>query len=1405
MKLEVCDDLPEAKEKLSFDSLVPLGVEQGYWYHFSQFLDLGCGRVVFVLPMNEDQNIESLKKTIEQWLNTNTYLKACLLKENEHYFWGSSNDHSCVLEVITELKMKDFAVAVSDNHENLLQTIMTYFDGKYIHRAVVPVCCDLAFENKHFLLLFHPLFLDTQSQINCVDRFLQAFRDEQGYFNLSKEKLCNSCAMLPVLKDIETGYDCLSFVPNSQCIRALEAWMDRLLDYSFFYDGVLKNNHTVTVKLDAQLYEQLALLKEQNPLWGDLVFLYALSVTWNITDRCRVLVPIRLRALIGKNREYAKLNGSLPLELPIDSGADIMKVLCAIMSRLFELYLIAAKPCSNLISIEEDFFSREVYSPCNVCLSCFSEDYTESLPAGVLRVDKSCINEYACTSMLMLNIDHNNCSVEFQSYTDAVKLKALSKNWLMQFRKVLQYIRSCSGVYEVIFSDFLECFKSLQKKMPGQSFLTEAIDESHRMALSGVQKDYYWKSLKSVRAVQKNTVLTSFCLRFYEISPDMLSQALMILHERIKWLNVTVSSDGNVCNLDSFKLCFEKKSFFKIKNLSSVLLTGSSKSPTGSLSYFLSQYEFDIDRSLIDYYLVEWSQGYLGLIFVIHPMLMDSVSSVRYIFLFLRTLSAVIEGNVENFYLPTVGIADASLDHADDEANLLYWKVRMAVVGKYDFIGKKVGSDIKFYDICASERGSVLRLSESLTNSVKVFCLAHRVSPKFFFQAVYCAVLPYFFSGMGDLQINTLWHSQLSEGLSFFGKNSVWGVSIIPQQQCIAPEWDLFKLISHLQQEYNISIGKRISLRARECFYQNKCYNFFYGFLDLSEFASQNLFDQSLGMDVKFCFENALFLNVTWRSRLAILKLDTDLNEFHRVSLLKRMECCIEQFLGGIARLSVIDWLLPIEKLGLETVWGIGPVRLINYPDFAILFQCQIKLFSDKRLTLGEGFMSYHELDQKSDDVIQVLLELGVRSGDAVVLWFWNIEQLVLMLYSVLKMGVTYSVVDCRRSLTQVSKLFVLTQSCWVFTDRILLNRVENFLQLSFLQAYDNSLIYMRQVACTSDFDGKNFPLTYGYSMTNGVNEDTIPYFQSVFMSSLVWYMRTISLGPDDVVLVTHDCEDCWVQKNIIAAAMKGSKIVLHDQPMKNLGDLLQAIDRFKVSFLTLPQSLFCRLLKFEKVVRGQYRCLNSLRVVVLIRDTVEENPIQSWFLSSPTHADVLMHFGYGRCLESLSYYWYSVLESEPIEGYRIGKPVDNVLMKVVNTAGIVLAPYIEGELIVKHCEGDSKFIKTGDYAYYNYKGEFFVSGRKDSCQYYRGYLLNVDTIKSMIMEYAGVRAAHCFFGEAGFCVELKVNVTGEPNKYLMHLRQYLTWRLPWYCLPNRIKITEFSTCKNYVDRSLCT
>lgn len=458
------------------------------------------------------------------------------------------------------------------------------------------------------------------------------------------------------------------------------------------------------------------------------------------------------------------------------------------------------------------------------------------------------------------------------------------------------------------------------------------------------------------------------------------------------------------------------------------------------------------------------------------------------------------------------------------------------------------------------------------------------------------------------------------------------------------------------------------------------------------------------------------------------------------------------------------------------------------------------------------SYVSYQELEQRTNSVANSLIALGIRDDDIVALYMPRSINLFVSMLGVLKSGAAYLSLDPDYPPSRTEFMIDDSSISYIITDDIRpqLNRSYLFLEMETLlngMADGGSLPVLNNdhVAYINYSSGSTGKPKASILSHRGLRNTAFNFSKSLSLSH-----------GDRLLQFSSPAFDACTAEWLMAFVNQATLVLLDPEHSRDINHVTEIVQRQRVTHLHLPPSVLSLLSPNN---------LSSVRVVISIGEAMTPVVKKAWQNATK------LYNGYGPSEFTIATHMH--LCSELNMQNNIGQAFYNTFCYVVDQHMSLLPIGFEGELVLagdgiangylNREELTRKFFlkklinttvenglyRTGDLVKWNEIGELLYIGRTDSQIKINGVRVETDEIVNVLCQCRGVLDAVCWMSSSSNEARLLSAIVIEDKYEVTHDEVYnhILSCLPRSMIPNAIIILTYlpRTPNNKVDYNALT
>lgn len=876
-----------------------------------------------------------------------------------------------------------------------------------------------------------------------------------------------------------------------------------------------------------------------------------------------------------------------------------------------------------------------------------------------------------------------------------------------------------------------------------------------------------------------------------------------------------------VKNNDSFRICLkmdnnEVKQY--IKDFSyfdiDIIDLKDEKSVKDYEHYFASLPLFNFDKVLFKFILFRLPNNYGGFIINIHHLISDSWSLGITVNEIINYYSSLIKNELYepklysyiDFYKSEQEYLLGSRFEKDKE----YWST----------VFETVPDTVSIPTLKISNSNSISAnrvthtISGNLFSQIQTYCKSQKISVYNFFMAIYSIYISRV-SNSSDFVIGTpiLNRSNHAEKQTTGMFIDTLPFRINVDSECSFGDFvskiskDSMALLRHQKYSYQYIIE---DLRKRNS-NQPTLYNILMSYqitkinekMDEIPHNSDWTFNDSMSDDLDihiFDLNDTDSLNISYDYKTDMYD-NNDINSMHN-----RILYIIKQVTNSQNILiKDIDVVTPDEKK--QILFDFNNTKT-DYPSnrtVSSLFEEQVRLTPSKNAVYFEGtYMTYKELNEKANQLAQVLLKNGIKPGNVVSLFMEKSLESIVAILATLKVGAAFLPLDVEYPKERINYILSNSETKLILTTKYYEDRIESNISkicvdLSNSKIYNNSISKGNLNVLGSPEDMAYIMYTSG---STGQPKGVMVCNKNIVR--LVKNNKFINFEKDEHILQTGSIVFDACTFEIWGSLLNGFTLYLI--PKDKLLDvkyLEKYLSDNKITILWLTASL------------GNYICeqapsiFKDVRYLLTGGDVLSVKHIKKLQECNP---NLTIINGYGPTENTTFSACYKIDKVLDRPSIPIGYPISNSTCYIVSNTGNLQPIGAPGELwvggdgvslgylnrndltaksFIQNPFGKGRIYKTGDLTRFLPDGRIEFLGRIDNQIKIRGFRVELSEINDKVMEYEGVKQSYTIFRKTDTTSTICTYITVSHNIDIKDLHIFLKSSLPTYMIPAHITILD--------------
>lgn len=516
-------------------------------------------------------------------------------------------------------------------------------------------------------------------------------------------------------------------------------------------------------------------------------------------------------------------------------------------------------------------------------------------------------------------------------------------------------------------------------------------------------------------------------------------------------------------------------------------------------------------------------------------------------------------------------------------------------------------------------------------------------------------------------------------------------------------------------------------------------------------------------------------------------------------------------------RLEEIDMMSWSEKDEILSGFNKTKVEYAKDKTLSSLFEEQVKKTPKRIAVKFDGKeMTYEVLNTRANSLARTLREKGVNRDSLVGIITERSFSMSMGIISILKAGGAYLPISSEYPDERIK--YILEDSgakVLLVQSKELEERVTKEIYRSTENGASIAIINMEEEALYSG-DGSNLEIInsprdlayviYTSGSTGKPKGAMIEHYSLI--NRLNWMQRTYPIGEDDIILQkTPYTFDVSVWELFWWSMVGAGVYFLKPGGEKDPGAIVEAIEKNGITTMHFVPSMLSAFLGHVENGVAITR-LKSLRQVFASGEALSPQQVARFnklFYSS--NGTKLFNL-YGPTEATIDVSYFNCSTGVEFDSIPIGKPIDNIYLYILNSAGRVQPIGVPGEL---HIAGDGlargylnrpeltaeKFVnnpfktgermyRTGDLARWSSDGNIEYLGRMDNQVKVRGFRIELGELEEELLKHGEVKeAVAAAWEDTDGSKYLCAYIVSDKEPKVTELREHLLRNLPEYMVPS--------------------
>lgn len=412
-------------------------------------------------------------------------------------------------------------------------------------------------------------------------------------------------------------------------------------------------------------------------------------------------------------------------------------------------------------------------------------------------------------------------------------------------------------------------------------------------------------------------------------------------------------------------------------------------------------------------------------------------------------------------------------------------------------------------------------------------------------------------------------------------------------------------------------------------------------------------------------------------------------------------------------------------------------------------------------MTMGGQSLTYQELQVRSTQVAQALLQKGLKKQERVSILMHRSMDAIVSMIGVLKAGGTYVPIDPHFPVERIHFMLQDSKSVHIITHQKT--------NLSHLVLNRSIIVYEKTSTIKIMED-----VTSEHTMQDAA--------YIIYTSGSTGHPKGVLISHQSVIQFIHSLQEIYgFQKQqvhlqfasfifdasvweIYGSLLTGGRLhLVAEIEKKSVDHFIAVIQKQSVQYCLVPTVFFHTL---TQAPSQQLKQLLSLRYIFVGGETLLPAMVRNWQSKVGLHIPVVNAYGPTEITVCATTYPVVQLLHEEQTHIPIGKPLPHIKTYVLNEQGKLCPPYVPGEIYIGGSSLATEYInqpekttetflqqkilntpemkvyKSGDQGRMTYDGHIDFLGRKDNQVKIRGYRIELEEIEERLLQYPSIQEA---------------------------------------------------------------
>jgi amino acid adenylation domain-containing protein/FkbM family methyltransferase len=473
--------------------------------------------------------------------------------------------------------------------------------------------------------------------------------------------------------------------------------------------------------------------------------------------------------------------------------------------------------------------------------------------------------------------------------------------------------------------------------------------------------------------------------------------------------------------------------------------------------------------------------------------------------------------------------------------------------------------------------------------------------------------------------------------------------------------------------------------------------------------------------------------------------------------------------------LGQLSWLTEIERQQLLSDCNRSAIGAPPHQSLPVLFEIQVSKTPEAIAVIYEDqYLTYAELNRRSNQLAHYLQQLDVKSNDFVAMYMDRSLEMVVSILGILKAGGAYLPLDPAYPAERLDFMLQDSQARVLLTQTKIAGNLPTFQgQICCLESDWSLLDHAKDHNPKTAIAPANLAYIIYTSGSTGEPKGVLVSHRNVtrlFTSTRHWF----NFDENDVWTLFHSYAFDFSVWEIWGALLYGGRLVVVPYWIsRSFEAFYKLLCQEKVTVLNQTPSAFRQLIRAEETI-GVAPDL-ALRLVIFGGEALELQSLRPWFENHPDTAPQLVNmYGITETTVHVTYRSIKAGDLETASGSLIGVPIPDLQLYILDpyqqpvpigvpgeicvggagvAQGYLNRPELAAERFIPNPFNDkpgSYLYKSGDLARYLSNRDIEYLGRIDHQVKMRGFRIELGEIESVLSQHSAIDEAVVVLNDNG-------------------------------------------------------